>query len=242
MYLSVIVPTYNESKIIFKNLILLKEALSKMDISYEIIVSDDGSTDDTCAVVSYFEFVKLVRSKVNTGKGHAVRRGLGEACGEWTCMIDADLSISPEHIASCLKKQKQTGAPIVIGSKMHSCSTVNYPLKRRITSLAYYALIKLLFNLPIKDTQTGLKLFRTDLLRFLIQHAQVKRFAFDLEFMVIARALGHDVAEMPVTVKELRSRIKAWSVWCMLLDTCAIWYRLNILHYYHEESAVEPYI
>jgi len=125
-------------------------------------------------------------------------------------------------------------ADFVIGSKMHPNSKVNYPLLRKIISIGYYCIIRILFNLPCHDTQTGLKLFKRKVMEDVFPRILVKQFAFDLEVLVNACHLGFKLAEAPIILESKRDygRIGANSIFITFMDTMAIWYRMYILKYY----------
>jgi hypothetical protein len=113
-------------------------------------------------------------------------------------------------------------------------SNVHYPLFRRFQSWVYQLLIRVLFHLNVRDTQTGLKLFKRRVLADVVPLLAIKRFAFDLELLVVARTLGHrKVMEAPVDLDyRFESTVDAAAVWSVLWDTAAIFYRLRILRYY----------
>jgi len=232
MSLSIIIPTYNEGQDIKANLKEVYRTLNRMGYKYEMVVSDNGSEDNTIKQARNFSDC-IVSSQVNQGKGHAICRGLNKVKGKYTVLLDADLAIHPAQIKWFVKEIEKGKADIVIGSKHHPQSkVVKYPLVRKIMSKGYYWLVYLLFRLPVRDTQTGLKLFKTEVLKEIVRRVTVKKFAFDLEVLVIARMLGYKIAEVPVVVEENRNRIKLGTVWRMLIDTLGIWYRLNILRWY----------
>src|SRR5207302_3433080 len=116
----------------------------------------------------------------------------------------------------------------------HPMSNVHYPAPRRVQSFAYQLLIRTLFHVKVRDTQTGLKLFRRDVLEEVVPLLAIKRFAFDLELLVVARKLGYKkVMEAPVDLSykfETSTDLKA--AWHVLWDTAAIFYRLRCLHFY----------
>ena len=123
----------------------------------------------------------------------------------------------------------------MIGSKRHPQSRVAYPKFRRFQSAIYQLVVKVLFNLDVRDTQTGLKLFRRNVLREALPLLAIKKFAFDLELLVVARQLGYrKVIEAPISLDyQFESTVNLGSAWRVLWDTAAIFYRLRILRYYH---------
>ena len=123
---------------------------------------------------------------------------------------------------------------VIIGSKRHPLSKINYPFTRKITSLIYNLLTRSIFNLNIGDTQTGLKLFKYDVLRDVLPIVLCKKFAFDLELLVNVAHKKYKIIEVPIEIdwQRTENRIKLKEIWLMTLDTLAIFYRLKILKYY----------
>jgi hypothetical protein len=130
--------------------------------------------------------------------------------------------------------QRREQCDIVIGSKRHPDSKLKYPLKRRIISAGYFFIIKLLFQMPIRDTQTGLKLFRREVLSKVFPKVLIKRYAFDLELLVLANHEGFSIAEAPVIVnyRGKYGHIKLSAIFNIFWDTMAVFYRLRINKYY----------
>src|SRR5204863_4483305 len=122
----------------------------------------------------------------------------------------------------------------VLGSKRHPMSNVHYPPARRFQSFIYQLLIRMLFQIKVRDTQTGLKLFRRQVLQEVIPLLAIKRFAFDLELLVVARQVGYrKIMEAPVDLDyRFESTADLKATWNVLWDTAAIFYRLRILRYY----------
>jgi hypothetical protein len=148
--------------------------------------------------------------------------------------IDADMELDPRGIKSFLDLMNAGEYDVILGSKRHPQSRVSYPWFRRVQSLAYQLLIELLFNLKIRETQTGLKLFRRQVLVDALPLLAVKRFAFDLELLVVAHHLGYrKMLEAPIDLRyQFASTIHPGVVWRILWDTAAIFYRLRIKKYY----------
>jgi hypothetical protein len=128
----------------------------------------------------------------------------------------------------------------VIGSKRHPLSNVDYPITRRVMSWCYQRLVRILFGLNVRDTQTGMKLIRRNVLDAVLPRMLEKRFAFDLEFLVVAKRLGHSrFLEAPVRLDyKFASSVSPRAVFRILVDTAAIFYRLYILRFY--DYAVPP--
>jgi hypothetical protein len=127
-----------------------------------------------------------------------------------------------------------SGCDAVIGSKRHPQSEVAYPRFRRLQSAIYQVVVRLLFNLKIRDTQTGLKLFRRQVLEDTVPLLAIKKFAFDLELLVVAHQLGYrNICEAPIRLNyEFNSTVNLRAAYRVLWDTAAIFYRLRILRYY----------
>jgi glycosyltransferase involved in cell wall biosynthesis len=226
---SVIMPLYNEGRHIRKNLALTADALRVLG-QFEIIVVNDGSNDDSLLEIRSAQNAVPELHLVNMaheGKGEAWRRGAQVARGEFVIFLDADLDIPPEQVLFFIALQRAKDADAVIGSKMHPDSTVDYPLIRRFYSTAYYLLVKLLFGLPVRDTQTGLKLVRRSLLSQALEKTSAKGFTLDLELLVRLVQLKARLIEAPVVV-EYRVKfggIGPATVLQILCDTFRVWKR-----------------
>jgi glycosyltransferase involved in cell wall biosynthesis len=242
MDLSVIVPAYREGPRIYNNLLKLLAELDQMRIDYEVIVVSDGNTDETVTEAERVGSprVKVLSYAANRGKGYALGYGVNHAAGRLVTFIDADMELDPRDIGPFVELMENAQADIVIGSKRHPQSKVRYPAFRRFESFAYQVLIRVLFNLNVRDTQTGHKLFRRQVLADVVPLLAVKRFAFDLELLVVAQHIGYRrVVEAPIRLDfQFNSTVRPSSVFSILWDTAAIFYRLRILRYYdrrHQE-------
>lgn len=235
--ISVLMPAYNEEEAILNSIRETAQVLANSD--YEIIVIDDGSHDRTYAQASLGEAadgrVKAVRYDINQGKGQALRFGFGLATGDLIVFLDADLELHPWQIKTLLDAMQREDSDVVIGSKRHPQSKLMYPWHRRFVSFVYFALVKLLFGLPVRDTQTGLKLFKAKVLQETMPRLQVSRFAFDLELLALAHHLGYRIAEAPVVLTYQRHHLGriGWrdmsTVW---QDTLAIFWRMRVRREY----------
>ena len=144
------------------------------------------------------------------------------------------MDLHPSQFPTLLAIMRLTEAGVVIGSKMHPNSRVNYPLQRKIISNVYYLLIRFLFDLPCHDTQTGLKLFKSRVLRRISPLMTVKKFAFDLEVLALINRLGIRIAEAPIVLSPQRryGRIGIAAIIATFWDTLAVFFRMYILKYY----------
>jgi len=238
--ISILIPAFNEEENIIFTINETLEVFKKLRIDYELIIIDDGSIDNTYKKVqeSLYNFngkVKIERYKLNLGKGYAIKYGFNFVSGDYVLFLDADLDLHPSQITNFLKLMKNHKADAVIGSKRHKDSVVDYPKSRKILSNVYYFLIKVLFGLPVKDTQTGLKLFRYEALKNSISKIVVKRYAFDLELLIVLHKSGYKIVECPIYLKPTRryyNRIWLKDIYHTLIDTLAIFYRLHIKKYY----------
>ncbi|MBR2294913.1 MAG: glycosyltransferase [Clostridiales bacterium] len=234
--ISLVVPAYNEGKRIRENLIIISEELRKAGLDYEILPVNDGSTDDTKERIeeaaSSDPRIKPVSYEKNRGKGGAIKEGVMRAEGEVIGFLDADLDLSPDHVVNFYREMESSSCDVVIGSKMHRESKLDYPPVRKLFSFGYFVFLKILFGLKTKDTQTGVKLYRGDLIRDIVPRLKVNGYAFDIEILALCAAKGAVIKEMPVTVGYTRTeslgRIRFKDIWKMFTDTWRIWWDLRV--------------
>ncbi len=238
--LSLVVPTYKQEKTIVKNINALQKKLESLQIPYEIIVVVDGRLDKTYENLQKIKsrLIKVIAYKENLGKGHAVRTGMLEAKGDVIGFIDAGMEIDPTGISMLLNHMIWYDADIVVGSKLHPVSQIEYPPFRKILSWGYRSLNRILFGLKVKDTQVGIKLYKRNVVKKVFPKLLVKQFAFDVETLAVAHALGFKrIYDAPIKLKFGKEssikNTKYWSVvWSMLIDTAAVFYRVRIKKYY----------
>jgi glycosyltransferase involved in cell wall biosynthesis len=237
--ISIVLPAYNEAEAIEHNVLEVVDTFSSSHYDFEVIVVDDGSPDSTYlsavrAKSSHPERVRVVRYDVNRGKGNALICGATYARGDVVAFLDADMDLHPSQLPLLIEQLEATGVDVVIGSKRHPLSNVDYPRHRWVLSWGFFILIRLFFGLPLRDTQTGIKVFRRDLVESVFPLILAKRYAFDVEVLAVAHHLGYKIADAPVTLRFGRkfSRIRLPDVYHTMMDTLAIFYRLRIRRYY----------
>ena len=238
-HLSVIVPAYREGERLIANLRRLEAALDCTAIPWEVVVVVDGDADTFKAASSCRTArIHVYGYRENRGKGFALRYGMLKARGELVTFIDSDMEIGPEEIGRMAGLLELYSLDAVVGSKRHPLSVVSYPWLRRVQSFIYQLLVRLLFRLDVSDTQTGLKMMRREVAARVLKVALVKRFAFDLELLVVARHLGYRrIFEAPVTIDyRFSTTTNARAVFSVLKDTLAIFYRLHVRRSYDRAS------
>ena len=234
--LSIVVPYYNPGAALSKHVAGLVEVLEASGMRFEIIAVSDGSTDGSPDTLTnlFPDLLKNTKLPKNSGKGQALRVGLMQGRGKYLGFIDADGDIPAIELLGIIEVIRASDLDIITGSKRHPSSVVYYPKLRRVYSWGYQQLIRTLFHLSVTDTQTGLKVLKRDVVRQVLPLMVEKRFAFDLEFFVVARRLGYrEIVEVPVVIqRRFTSTISIKAVRGMLVDTLGIFYRMNVLRYY----------
>jgi glycosyltransferase involved in cell wall biosynthesis len=237
--LSLVIPFYNPGHRLGFHVQAVVDALRSERVTFEVIAVSDGSTDGSPASIAGIDQVRIVELAENQGKGAALRIGLAQGRGRYLGFIDGDGDIPARQLSHFLAATRAGDPDVVLGSKLHRGSNVVYPPLRRLYSVGYRQLTRLLFRLPTRDTQTGIKLIRRETLAAVLPKMVEKRFAFDLELLVVARRMGYrNFVELPVQIAErFTTTISPRAVWRTLLDTSAIFYRLRVAHFYGPQLA-----
>ena len=224
--LSVIMPAYNEEKLIYSSIMKTLDIVSSFVKDIEIVAVNDGSKDNTKSEIIRAQKedkrVRLVTSDKNRGKGNAIIAGVSQANGKYIAFVDADLELNPSQLEGYLNKMLTDNVDVVIGCKFHKDSKLKYPFKRKVISMCYYIMLLLLFHLNVKDTQTGLKVFKAEAIK---PGGHLHR-------------RGFKIAQMPVEVVFVRekdsNRIGIKDCIRAFNDTWAIFYRVYFKHYYDD--------
>jgi glycosyltransferase involved in cell wall biosynthesis len=207
--LSLVIPAYNEQQMIAATLETLLQFLQMRFESFEILVVDDGSTDETVHVVRQFSGtrpkVRLLEQGTNRGKGRAIQRGVQESLGEYILFMDADL---PYDLAAVdvFMTALRSKYDLAIGSRHMPGSRIQgVPLLRYITGQVFSLLVAALMFPGIRDTQCGLKGFRAEAARQIFKRVSIRKFGFDVEALYIARKHKYAILPIPVQMTGFRS-------------------------------------
>jgi dolichol-phosphate mannosyltransferase len=231
--ISLIIPVFNQARKISYSVEKIKQAVELSFDNYELIVVNDGSTDNSLTILKDIamtdEHLRIISYTPNRGKGYAVRQGVLNSQGDAVILLDGDLDISPDLIIDYVEMLRTSD--LVIASKKHPQSNVRIPKSRAFLSRAFNLLIKLTIGIAQTDTQAGFKVGKGDIMRKIFRNVTVNRYAFDVEFLAIASILHLKVQEMPVIMR-IDRKFKIKEIMNMLLDVTRIWYKYRIAHRY----------
>ncbi len=240
-FLSVIIPAYNEAKRLPLTLIDADKHLQDQEYSYEILVVNDGSMDETAEIVRRFEplidNLKLIDNKENKGKGAAVRQGMLAAKGTWRLMMDADNSTSVVEFNKMIPYFKE-GYEVVIGSRRIRGAHMQppQPPHKQFLGALGNLVIQALLVPGIWDTQCGFKCFSDEAAQRVFSITKIDRWGFDAEALALAKECGYGIKEMPVFwVNDPRTHVEASAYLQVLLETVKIRWWL-----WRKEYAITP--
>ena len=232
---SVVIPAWNEAEHIARTVAALREALGPHTAACEFVLVDDGSDDGTPEIMAglarVHSDVRCFRHARNLGKGRALRTGCAHARHPLVVLIDADLQIGASQVLPLVMRLRCTNVDVAVGSKYHPAAKHDAPWHRRLLSRAYHVLTALLFRLPLRDTQTGLKVLRREVAGRIVPTLRSRRFAWDVELLLAATRLGYAVVVGPVDVRRgtRPSRVSAqaalragWDTLCIAWRDCAL--------------------
>ncbi|MBI4337237.1 MAG: glycosyltransferase family 2 protein [Chloroflexi bacterium] len=201
VYLSIIIPAYNEAQRIAATLAKVTAFLAQQPYTWEVVVADDGSTDATASLVRAFAQkeprVRLL-SLSHRGKGWAVRHGMLAATGQYRFLCDADLSMPIELLPRFLPPQRD-GYAVAIGSReAPGARRMNEPWRRHLVGRVFNLMVRLVAVSGLQDTQCGFKCFTAEAAQRLFSQQRLTGFGFDVEVLFLARRQGIPVVEVPI--------------------------------------------
>lgn len=205
--ISMIIAAFNEENRIRGSLLKLDRYMSGGGSDYEIIVVDDGSTDQTSRLVTELSAdianLRLLRYETNMGKGHALRTGVLSSRGDYVLLSDADMSTPIEEMSRLLQLIAHDRCDIAIGSRALAMSRIirKQPWWRRGMGKIFNRIVRFVIMDDFRDTQCGFKLFSGEAARKLFGAAKINRFAFDVEILALAKKNEYRIAEVPVRWK-----------------------------------------
>lgn len=198
--LSIVIPAYNESQRLPATLARIYDYFAAHPSPHEILVVDDGSSDQTAAVAGRMPGpIEVIRLQPNRGKGYAVRRGMLAAKGRRVLFTDSDLSTPIEELEK-LQAAMDAGADVALGSRAvnRNLTKLRQPWHREKMGNVFNMCVQAIAVKGIKDTQCGFKLFTRQAAQDVFSRCQMDRFVFDVEAVALAKLLGYRVAEVPV--------------------------------------------
>lgn len=227
--LSIIIPVYNNEKTISLTLKKIRGVLKADFTNYEIIVINDGSSDNTLNALRAKEKeisnLKIISYSKNMGKGYAVKSGMLTSLGNTVVYIDGDFDVSPNTLKNYILEVKDFD--IVIASKYHPNSKVNIPGSRTFMSRTFNLIVKIFTRIKINDTQAGLKAGKGEVMRKIFNKMFINGYAFDVELLTLATIMKFKIKEMPVEIN-IDQKFKMKNALRMLLDVLWISYKYRI--------------
>ena len=230
--LSVVFPMYNEANRLFrtfKDIEKFKKLNFIKDIEY--IFVDDGSTDNSIKKINdffrnkkNFNF-KVVKIKTNTGKGYALKKGVIKAKKDWILTLDVDISVSLLQIKKWINKKLINNKNVVyFGSRNLKNSDIEFKFHRKILGIIFSFLLNILFNINIKDTQCGFKLYKKKIAKRIFKNIKDNGFVHDVEVVLYSKKFNYGLEELPVKwIHRNESKLNLY------VDTFKMFFKLFII-------------
>src|SRR6186713_64844 len=207
-HLSLVVGCYNAARHLEKRLLELVAFLDSIHRAYELLIVDDGSLDESLPILRRLETsvpsIIVLRNPRNMGKGYTIRNGILNSTGKYIIFTDVDMAYSKGNLLSVLEKL-ESGHPLVVGNRrlpesvyVVNNALVKYVYRRHRGGMAFNKLVRLLFGLTTRDTQSGLKGFSRGAAAQIFQQLYTDGFLFDIEIFIRSRTLGIPAVEVPV--------------------------------------------
>lgn len=237
--LSLVIPIYRQEDTILHNLNIIIATLEQTRFSFEIIAVVDGFVDRSFKILedAHLSHVKVIGYEKNHGKSYAIRKGIEQTKGEFVMFLDSGMEIDTSGISMLMEHMIWYEADVIVGSKRHPASMVDYTRIRKVLSYGYYWFVRILFGINVRDTQAGIKLFRRKVIETILPKLVEKKFCGDLEMLVVAKACGYGrIYEAPIKLNyhfaSVTSARTLEAIRGMFLDTLAIWYRRYLKRHY----------
>jgi len=213
IFISIVIPVYNEEKRVQSFLFSVIEYLRGRDFSYEVIIADDGSIDGTIAITEALlkarlpDKYRILRLPQNKGKGAAIKSGMLEAAGEHICFLDADGSTSIQELDNFIPRfDPDHDLYIATRTIKHKA-----PLKRKFFGYGYIYLANLLLGLRVADITCGFKCYTRKSARTIFPLQTINNWSFDAEDIFIARKFGYNIKQIPVKWQHVgESKVKVF--------------------------------
>lgn len=204
MKLSIIVPCYNEAKDILSKSELILKKMGTLSIDSELILVNDGSKDKTTDVMRFVKGANIISYEPNRGKGGAVKAGIEAATGDYILFMDADLSTDLSAIDTVITHLNEYD--LIIGSRHHKESKmpIKQPFSRRFIGWCCRHIVNMAFHFHYSDTQCGFKAIRTSVAKYMASKQIINGFAFDVEYLYIAKLMKYSIKEIPVIWRDDR--------------------------------------
>ena len=204
MLLSIIIPCYKEERDIKANIEKIHAFLNENKIDAEIIAVSDGSPDKTYEIIKSIPYINGCGYEVNRGKGGAVKYGIEQAKGDYILFMDADLSTDLSAIFTVIDNIGKYD--FIVGSRHAPGSVipVKQPFTRRFIGKMCRIIVNAKFKFKMKDTQCGFKAIQREKALEIVKRQHINGFAFDVEYLYIAKLLGYSINEIPVTWRDDR--------------------------------------
>ncbi len=198
--LSVIIPAYNEENRINRTLDVLCRFMEQAFSDYEILVVDDGSSDQTYPLVCQHpgKNIRPLTYSPNRGKGGAVKFGVKNARGDIIIFTDADLPYPPENIEKAVRMFEQNSYDLILGNRESADNGKKYPWYRTLMSHGFSFVVDLILNLHVPDTQCGFKCFRREAAEKIFEKSTLPGWGFDVELIFLAKKMGFHIGRLPV--------------------------------------------
>lgn len=220
---TLVIPCLNEGKATSNLCNILLKLANSSKVKLEIIVVNDGSNEETSRTlqsIAKSDKVIILDNLLNVGKGYSLRRGIAESKGHIVGYLDSDGEIDIANIFTYYEfLSRNSHVFALVGSKTHVESNISYPPLRSLMSKGFHFLVWLTFSIPLKDTQTGFKLFQGTELRNINRKCISNRYIFDVEVIYYALKEGKILEEIPVNIiHKLSSTINVRSIILMIWD------------------------